>query len=218
MMKLLAGLIVLAALAMGAAMVVGGRVPVLDSAPMQATQVASPADSFVIHDAPPAATLPATPATPPPRRRGRTRDQRAGRRDRPAAGGQARRRPHPDATMTAPDTTPAATPATPDPLLAGPSPAPAILAGPPAPQPPPPPSWTSVTSQGARWRSSRDSLVIDMGGGRMATVLVDPAFLSLSQQAANGRIDFLKQTILENFPPSASQFRFARDGSVAQLR
>ena len=215
MMKLLAGLIVLAALAMGAAMVVGGRVPVLDSAPMQATQVASPADSFVIHDAPPAATLPATPAAPPPADAPATNALDAAidrlRAAKPDAAPNA-------APTTAPDTTPAATPATPDPLLAGPSPAPAILAGPPAPQPPPPPSWTSVTSQGARWRSSRDSLVIDMGGGRMATVLVDPAFLSLSQQAANGRIDFLKQTILENFPPSASQFRFARDGSVAQLR
>ncbi|MGI4954149.1 MAG: hypothetical protein ACRYGM_20285, partial [Janthinobacterium lividum] len=82
----------------------------------------------------------------------------------------------------------------------------------------PPPVWTATTSQGARWRAGRDSLVIDMGGGRQAVVHVDPAFLALPQDAANSRIDFLKQTILETFPGSTTQFRFARDGSVSALR
>jgi hypothetical protein len=57
-----------------------------------------------------------------------------------------------------------------------------------------------------------------MGGGRSATVFVDPAFQALPQEAASARVDFLKQTILENFPRGATQFRFARDGSVALLR
>jgi hypothetical protein len=60
--------------------------------------------------------------------------------------------------------------------------------------------------------------VIDMGGGRTATVHVDPAFQALAPEAANARVDFLKQTILESFPPGSTQFRFARDGSVSMLR
>ena len=222
MMKLFAGLLILAALAMGAAMVIGGRVPVVETPPPPvATKVLSPSDTFVIHDAAPAAAIapPASaPADPnaPPAPTGldaAIARLRSGSAPDPSV-------PVPDATVTITPGSPAAPTAapgsTPDPLLAGPSPAPSILAGPPA--PPPPPAWTAVTSQGVRWHSNPNSLTIDMGGGRTATVLVDPAFQALPQQAANMRVDFLKQTILENFPPGTSQFRFARDGSVAMLR
>jgi hypothetical protein len=217
MMKLFAGLLVLAALAMGAAMVIGGRVPMADNPPSSpATKVLSPSDTFVIHDAAPATPVaPTTPApsdpntAPAPGALDAAIDRlRAATPSDPAT-------PAPDATVTI-TPGPTAAPSTPDPLLAGPSPAPSILTGPPS--PPPPPSWTAVTSQGVRWRGSPNSLVIDMGGGRSATVFVDPAFAALPQEAANTRVEFLKQTILENFPPGSSQFRFARDGSVAMLR
>jgi len=198
---------------MGAAMVVGGRVPALDSHPMKPINVASPADSFVIHDAPAAAPVPApaapapAPATPDPAApsglEAAIEKLRAAKTDDPAP---------------PPDTPPPAT-VTADPLLAGPNPAPSALAGPPvAPPPLPPPAWSVVTSQGVRWRSAPNALVIDMGGGRTATVFVDPAFQALPLEAASARVDFLKQTILETFPRGASQFRFARDGSVSMLR
>jgi hypothetical protein len=219
MMKLFAGLIVLAALAVGVAMVVGGRVPLADRTPMTPIQVASPADSFVVHDAPAAASPPVTappptPAAPDPAPGGleaAIERLRAAKTDTGAT-------PPPAAPADAPAPALTPTPATADPLLAGPNPAPSILAGPPITPPPPPQTWTVVTSQGVRWRGSRDSLAIDMGGGRVATVFVDPAFQSLPLEAASARVDFLKETILENFPRSATQFRFARDGSVSMVR
>jgi hypothetical protein len=216
MMKVLAGLIVLAALAMGAAMVVGGRVPALDSRPMTPMTVASPADSFVIRDAPAAPALPApapaapVSATPDP----------AAPSGLDAAIERLRAAKTDDAATppAAPGDTPPPVTVTADPLLAGPNPAPSALAGPPVAPAPPPPAWNVVTSQGVRWRSAPNALVIDMGGGRTATVFVDPAFQALPVDAASARVDFLKQTILETFPRGSTQFRFARDGSVSLLR
>jgi hypothetical protein len=221
MMKLFAALVALAAVAVGVAMVVGGRVPVADNRTIVPMTIASPADSFVVHDA-----APATPAAPPATPAPVTPDGST-----PSALDAAIARLRATSPASAPDApaTPPGVGPTPDTSLAGPGSAPIIQAAPttppvvpatPAspPPPPPPPTWTSVTSQGARWRTGRDLLVIDMGGGRTATVHVEPAFLALSPDAANARVDFLKQTILEAFPTGSTQFRFARDGSVTMLR
>ena len=215
MMKLFAFFVVLTSLGVGAAIVIGGRGPKADTHPAGPLLVASPADSFVVHDAPaqsaaPApAPAPAAPAAP----ADSTLDATIERLRAAAAAKPDTTPPPANLTITAPF------PPT-DPLLSGPTPAPSILSG--QPPPPPPPSWTAVTSQGVRWRGARDSngptLVIDMGAGRAATVEVDPAFQALSPAAASARVDFLKETILENFPPGSNRFRFARDGSVALLR
>jgi hypothetical protein len=238
MLKIFAAFLVVAALAMGVAVVIGGRGPALDNHPaIVPLQVASPADSFVVHDAPPAAPPPApspvsaVPAAPEP---DAVAPAPAPVPDALGTAIEKLRATKPDATVTVtapPDTTasttttPTTTPQTVDPLLTGPNAVPSIPAGPPpspapapVPLPPPPPTWTAVTSQGVRWRGGRDSLVIDMGAGRAATVFVDPAFQSLRQEAANSRIDFLKQTILETFPPNSTQFRFNRDGSISMVR
>ncbi len=237
MMKLFAILIALAAGAGGVAMVVGGRVPIADTRTMVPLTVASPADSFVVHDAPPSAA-PAAPATPAPAPAAPDAStpsalDAAIAKLRASASAPAPGTPAtPPAPATAPATPSPPTPA-PDTSLGTPNSAPIIQAAPLIPQtpppatpdetplappPPPPPTWSAVTSQGARWRIGRDALVIDMGGGRTATVHVEPAFLALSREAANARVDFLKQTILESFPPGSTQFHFARDGSVSMLR
>ena len=204
MMKLFAFFVVLTSLGVGAAIVIGGRGPKADTRPATPLLVASPADSFVVHDAPTAAPSPDPapgPAAPAPA--DSTLDATI-ERLRAAAAAKPDAPPPANLTITAPF------PQT-DPLLSGPAPAPSILAGPPAPSPPP--SWTAVTSQGVRWRGARDSngptLVIDMGAGRAATVEVDPAFQALAPAAASARVDFLKETILENFPPGSNRFRFA---------
>lgn len=202
MKKVFGSIMVLAVLAMGAVLVVGGRVPAFESRPAMQLAVASPADSFVVHDAPAVApsAIPAAPVVPD-----------AAPAATPGALDAAieRLRAAKDAPVVPVD--PSAEPV--------PVPVPVVPVVVPTPVPVvPPPVWTATTSQGARWRPGRDSLVIDMGGGRQAVVHVDPAFLALPQDAANSRIDFLKQTILETFPGSTTQFRFARDGSVSALR
>ena len=242
MVKLLIALLVLAAFAVGAALVIGGRVPFLDNHPVAAVvspvpapapapsaallKPPAPAAGFVVHNVPPPA--PTLAPVPPPDAPGgleaAIQRLRAAKPDAPTnlpvpnlsaldLGLPAPAPPDPPPLPLPPSLPP------PDRLLTGPDPAPSILAGPP---PAPPPAWTIVTSQGARWRPGRDAggpmLVIDMGGGRVATVRVDPAFTALAPDAASARVDFLKQTILESFPSRASQFRFARDGSVAMLR
>lgn len=246
MVKLLIALLVLAAFAVGAALVVGGRVPFLDNHPVAAVVSApatapapsaalvkppapvalvkppAPPAGFVVHDVPPPAPVP--PPDAPGGLEAAIQRLRGAKPDAPS------NLPVPNLSAldlglpapAPPDPPPLPLPPLlppPDRLLTGPDPAPSILAGPP---PIPPPAWTIVTSQGARWRPGRDAsgpmLVIDMGGGRVATVRVDPAFTALAPDAASARVDFLKQTILESFPSRASQFRFARDGSVAMLR
>ncbi len=195
-----------------------------DSA-MKALPVVSAQDSFVVHDAAPAtpAPAPAAPATPDPAAQPSNLDavmQRL-RAAQPAK---------PDTlTVTAPATpgaSPDATPPgpnAPSPVLAGPNPTPSPLTGSPPPEPPvQAPRWTNVTSQGARWRMSRDgggpALTIDMGAGRVAVVRVLPAFQALDQAGMNSRVDYIKQTILETFPPGSASFVFSRDGSITLLR
>ena len=59
------------------------------------------------------------------------------------------------------------------------------------------------------------SIAIDLGGGRVADVHVAPAFANLDVAAANQRVDYLKHTILQNFPPESASYTFSRDGSVS---
>jgi hypothetical protein len=219
MMKLFAALVALVGLGVAVAIVFGGGRAT--DHPVTPLTVASPADSFIVHDAPPPAATPA-PAVPPAAPGPTTPDaptqatlDAAIERLRAAGGAK----PDTPATPVTPTVTPPAATATADPSAAA---TPVAPPAPAAPAPPPPPSWTAVTAQGVRWRTGRDpaipAVVIDMGGGRTATVFVDPAFMALPQGGANSRVDFLKQTILESFPPGSSQFRFARDGSVSLLR
>ena len=197
--------------------------------------VASPQDSFTVHDAspsanpepiPPPGTAPTPSASPAPTGLDavmqRMRDAQAAKPD--------------TVTVTAPAGSPGvpapAPAAAPDGTLAGPNPAPSVLAGPnpdpsalagspPPPAPPPDTHWANMTSQGARWRFAHDGsgpvLVIDMGAGRVASVHVQPAFEALDTAGMNARIDYIKQTILENFPMASASFVFARNGSISLL-
>lgn len=103
---------------------------------------------------------------------------------------------------------------------AAPSPAP-VVAAPPAPPPiPPPQRWSNVSGQGVRFRVGRigDGYVIsiDLGGGQVADVHVLAAFGRLDQSAVDMRVDYLKQTILENFPAASANYSYNRDGSVTR--
>ena len=101
-------------------------------------------------------------------------------------------------------------------------PAPVVAPVPPpviTPSQPTGPRWTNVTAHGARWRMTPAAdgfvIAIDIGGNRVASVHVAPAFANLDQPGMNQRVDFLKQTILQNFPPETASYTFARDGSVS---
>jgi hypothetical protein len=108
------------------------------------------------------------------------------------------------------------------------SPAPTAPSTPPAPTAPPAPPavpadasprWTSVTGQGSRWRMAPSGdgyvLSIDLGGGQVANVHVQPAFAALDPTAMNTRVDYLRQTILQSFSSQTASYTFARDGSVS---
>ncbi len=155
-----------------------------------------PPDGFVIHDAPPAA--PSAPAAP--------GDLAAAiQRLRDTA-------PKPDpAAAPAPDATPVLLP-----TVVTPAPPPAA---PPPPAPLPANRWTSVTGQGTRWRMARSgdgfTVSVDLGGGQVADIHVLPAFANLDPAAVNVRVDYLKDTILQNFTAKSGSYTFARDGSVS---
>ncbi len=192
------------------------------------TPVASPADpnAFVVHDAPPpSAPLPPVPTAP----------QAATAQSGVAQTGAAQTAtPQPDGPAT-PDLdaamqrlraanadSSAGAPALPptQPQLAAPPPV--ITPTPPqtTPAAPPPASrWTNVTAQGGRWRmvssATGYTIEIDLGASRVAQVHVAPAFAQLASPAMNQRVDYLKQTILQNFPPESASYTFARDGSVS---
>lgn len=170
--------------------------------------------SFTIHDAPtpiaPAAPDAATPAAPAPPSTG----------DLDAVMQRLRNGAKPDATVTA--TTTATAPGGP-----GAPPTPAATTTPPdatAATPPaaPPPRWASVTAQGTRWRMARSgngyTVSIDLGGGQVADVHVLPAFANLDPASVNVRVDYLRDTILQNFSSQSATYSFARDGSVSLER
>ncbi|MEJ1976137.1 MAG: hypothetical protein WDN49_08595 [Acetobacteraceae bacterium] len=73
--------------------------------------------------------------------------------------------------------------------------------------------WTNVTSQGTRWRFGRGAhgflLSIDLGGGQVADVRVQPSFQNLDVPAVNTRVDYLKATILQNFSSASATYSFA---------
>ena len=200
----------------------------------------APPDGFVIHDAPaptPAPAPPAVPAAPAPAVPAAPDSAAAAPPPGDLEAVMARLR----ATSQNPDA--AATPAAPAPTPAGPSPATAATPdqqpGAPladatqAPAPamppdaaaapplvaPPPPHWTSVTPQGTKWRMARSgngyTLTIDLGGGQAADVHVQPAFAALDPGAVAMRVDYLRNTILQNFSGQSNSYTFARDGSVS---
>ena len=164
----------------------------------------APPTGFVIHDAPPPA--PATPgaaATPPAP--GGSLDSVMQRLRASAANPAA---PTPAPAADAPATTLAPVVVTPTP-----QPAPAPVVAPPTPQ------WSSVTAQGTRWRMARagDGYVvsIDLGAGQVANVRVAAAFGNLDSAAVNVRVDYLRDTIKQNFSAQSGSYVFARDGSVS---
>lgn len=165
---------------------------------------APPAAGFVIHDAPaPTPTTPDSVATPP-----------GGNLDtvmqRLRAGGANPAAPTPAAAPDAPATTSLA------PVVVTPTPQPAPAA---TPVVPPGPQWTSVTAQGARWRMARSGdgylVSIDLGAGQVANVRVAAAFGNLDTASVNVRIDYLRDTIKQNFSAQSANYTFARDGSVS---
>ena len=203
-----------------------------------------PTTSFTIHDAgsqpvpapstpDPASPAPAGQAAPPPP----STDDLNAIMQRLRSGGATPAAP--DATVSADTATPAApTPALPNappitpPVLPPASPPVSPLAGlpgtPPASPPdvtaavPPPPRFPTVTAQGTRWRLSRTpsgyTISIDLGSGQVADVHVLPAFANLDPAAINVRVDYLRDTILQNFSRQSGTYSFARDGSVSLER
>ncbi len=59
---------------------------------------------------------------------------------------------------------------------------------------------------------------IDLGGGKVADVHVLSAFANLDPAAVNVRVDYLRDTILQNFSRQSGSYSFARDGSVSMER
>ena len=164
--------------------------------------------SFTIHDAPPPPAAQAPPAPTPPAADLDAVMQRL----RNAA-----------ATPATPSTTPSPIPV---PVPATPAPDATAASQPPAtpdPTAPPPPApaakWASVTGGGTRWRMVRSgngyTVSIDLGGGHVADVHVLPAFANLDPAAVNVRVDYLRDTILQNFSSQSGSYSFARDGSVS---
>ena len=190
----------------------------------------SPPDpnAFVVHDAaPPAAPLPPVPAPPqassavPPS--GTFAGQAPGATTAsnpadPAATSNLDLLMHRLRASSDPGSPPA--PATPPGPAVPPAQPPPVVAPPVvAPVPPPASRWTNVTAQGTRWHMTPAgggyTIAIDLGGGRLAEVHVLPAIANLDSAGVNQRVDYLKQTILQNFPPESASYTFARDGSVS---
>ena len=162
-----------------------------------------PSTSFTIRDAPPPVAQPpaAVPAPAPPGDLDAVMQRLRGAAN-PAPDPAAAPPPAPAAPVVPP---PAPVPATPDPAV-----------------PPPPPRFPTVTGQGTRWRMARSgsgyTISIDLGGGQVAEVHVLPAFANLDPAAINLRVDYLRDTILQNFPRQSGSYSFARDGSVSLER
>ena len=180
--------------------------------------------SFTIHDAAPPTPVTLSPATPPATQAAPTTPPAPGDLDalmqrlRASAANPATpptTPPAPDATVNATTTAPAA------PVVPGPAPAPTDATAVPPPSPPPQ-RWASVTAQGTRWRLARSSngyiVSIDLGGGQVADVHVLQAFANLDPAAVNVRVDYLRDTILQNFSNQSGSYSFARDGSVSMER
>ncbi len=177
--------------------------------------------SFTIHDAAPPtpvtlspATPPAAPTTPPaPGDLDALMQRLRASSANPSSANPPTTPPAPDATVNATTTAPAA------PVAPAPAPTDATAVPPPS---PPPQRWASVTAQGTRWRLARSSngyiVSIDLGGGQVADVHVLQAFANLDPAAVNVRVDYLRDTILQNFSNQSGSYSFARDGSVSMER
>lgn len=172
---------------------------------------------FVIHPADPA-----TPATAPPAAASSPGDLDAVMQRLRAAAAK------PDASVAAPAAPvppPAVTPAPVVPPTTSAAAVPATPAAPATPVAPVPdpaasaPRWASVTAQGTRWRMARSdngyTVSIDLGGGQVAVVHVQPAFGGLDPASVNVRVDYLRDTIVQNFSRQSGSYSFARDGSVS---
>jgi hypothetical protein len=197
----------------------GGRLP----APLPAEP---PSSSFVIHDAAPApagAPAPAPEAAQPSSLDALMQQMRTGSGGTTVEVTPSSNPSNPPSTSapSAPSTpatapTPAVPPASTTTASAVPAP---VAPGGPTPLLPIAMQWTNVTSQGVRWRFGRGAhgflLSIDLGGGQVADVYVQPAFQNLGVEAVNTRVDFLKATILQNFSAQSATYSFARDGSVS---
>jgi hypothetical protein len=171
------------------------------------TSTDAPPAGFVIHDAPPPVVATPDPSATPPNP-GANLDT-VMQRLRASAASPAAPTPVPvPAPAPAPDATTAL-----QPVVVTPAPEPAPVA------PPPTPQWTSVTAQGTRWRMARTDdgylVSIDLGAGQVANVRVAPAFGNLDTAAVNIRVDYLRDTIKENFSVQSGNYVFARDGSVS---
>ncbi len=168
---------------------------------------AAPPGGFTIHDAAPPEPAAPPPVAAPAPAPGADLDAVMQRLRAAAA--------RPDAPAAPPATAPpAVTPTGPavPPAPADPPPAPVVGTS-------EPPRWSSVTGQGTRWRMVRSAngytVSIDLGGGQTADIHVQPAFGALDPQAINVRIDYLRDTIVQNFSTQSNSYTFARDGSVS---
>jgi hypothetical protein len=163
----------------------------------------APPTGFVIHEAPPPAAATPDPSATPPAPGGNL--DTVMQRLRASAANPAA--PTPPPTPDVPAST------DPAPVVVTPTPQPAPVA------PPPTPQWTSVTAQGTRWRMARagDGYIvsIDLGAGQVANIRVAAAFGNLDTAAVNVRVDYLRDTIKENFSVQSGNYVFARDGSVS---
>ena len=190
------------------------------TAPASGTPANPPAPgTFVVHDAPPPPAAAPSPAAAPDLDAVMQRLRAATpRQDTTVAAADSSATPQVITPNTPPAASPPAASAPPgSPPVIPATPVPATAAAPPV-LAPPATRWTSVTGQGARWRMLPGAggyvVQIDLGGGRVADIHVAPAFANLDPAGMNQRVDYLKQTILQNFPPETASYTFARDGSV----
>lgn len=82
-------------------------------------------------------------------------------------------------------------------------------------------SWRHVTQAGTRWSLRRRDatamvLLVDLGGGQAATVVVAPEFERLDMVAMNGRVDHIRRLITQDSPGQSASYTFRRDGTVVR--
>ncbi len=80
----------------------------------------------------------------------------------------------------------------------------------------------NATGSGTRWSITAGNggmtLGIALGGGQVAQVSVAPQFANLDRAGMDGRVDWLRQTILSRWGAQSGAYIYRRDGTVFQVR
>ena len=203
MLKALLAAILLALLVLIGLVFFGGRSRVSPLGPLSIDT--PPPAAFVVHDDAPSTPPSTPPALPSPDPVPESLDSVMQRLRAAKPDATVEVTPGPPAPAAAPPPSPSLTPPTAPPV-----------------SPTPPARWSNVTGHGVQYRMARGGdggvLSIDLGGSQVADVRVQAPFLALDPSAVNTRVDYLKQTILENFSGRSGGYVFNRDGSVSRGR